>query len=83
MFISSFSFGSSVKSIRILKSSGNAKPLCYDVSLPQKVRLLQNDLSGQISNISYYILGANMYHLRYQYAAFGYKSVPFEKVQPQ
>jgi len=30
-----------------------------------------------------YILGANMYHLRYQYAAFGYKSVPFEKVQPQ
>ncbi|CAM4731632.1 unnamed protein product [Leuciscus chuanchicus] len=30
--------------IRILKSSGNAKPLCYDVP-PQKVRLLQNDLS--------------------------------------
>jgi len=25
-----------------------------------------------------YILGANMYH--HQYAAFGYKSVPFEKV---
>jgi len=25
------------------------------------------------------ISGANMYH----YAAFGYKSVPFEKVQPQ
>jgi len=29
-----------------------------------------------------YILGANVL-LRYQNAAFGYKSVPFEKVQPQ
>ncbi|XP_067243926.1 inter-alpha-trypsin inhibitor heavy chain H3-like isoform X2 [Chanodichthys erythropterus] len=34
-----------LKSIRILKSSGNAKPLCYDVPLAQKVRLLQNDVS--------------------------------------
>ncbi|CAM4731628.1 unnamed protein product [Leuciscus chuanchicus] len=34
-----------LKSIRILKSFGNAKPLCYDVPLAQKVRLLQNDLS--------------------------------------
>ncbi|XP_056128493.1 uncharacterized protein LOC130106414 [Rhinichthys klamathensis goyatoka] len=36
--------GVCMKSIRILKSSGNAKPLCYDVPI-QKVRLLQNDLS--------------------------------------
>ncbi|XP_067244926.1 inter-alpha-trypsin inhibitor heavy chain H3-like [Chanodichthys erythropterus] len=36
---------SPLKSIRILKSSGNAKPLCYDVPLAQKVRLLQNDVS--------------------------------------
>ncbi|XP_048029072.1 inter-alpha-trypsin inhibitor heavy chain H3-like isoform X2 [Megalobrama amblycephala] len=34
-----------LKSIRILKSSGNAKPLCYDVPA-QKVRLLQNDVSA-------------------------------------
>ncbi|XP_077060064.1 inter-alpha-trypsin inhibitor heavy chain H3b [Siphateles boraxobius] len=34
-----------LKSIRILKSFGNAKPICYDVPLAQKVRLLQNDLS--------------------------------------
>jgi len=32
-----------------------------------------------ISWANKYILGANMY----QYAAFGYKCVPFEKVQPQ
>uniref|UniRef100_A0A673FJG0 Inter-alpha-trypsin inhibitor heavy chain H4-like n=1 Tax=Sinocyclocheilus rhinocerous TaxID=307959 RepID=A0A673FJG0_9TELE len=30
------------RSIRILKSSGNAHPLCYDVPLAQKVRLQQN-----------------------------------------
>jgi len=29
-----------------------------------------------------HILGANV-PLRFQYAAFGYKSVSFEKVQPQ
>ncbi|KAI2659039.1 Inter-alpha-trypsin inhibitor heavy chain H3 [Labeo rohita] len=34
-----------VRSIRILKSSGNARPLCYNVPLAQKVRLLQNVLS--------------------------------------
>ncbi|XP_052424345.1 inter-alpha-trypsin inhibitor heavy chain H3 [Carassius gibelio] len=31
--------------IRILKSSGNAKPLCYDVPVAEKVRLQQNVLS--------------------------------------
>jgi len=35
-----------------------------------------------ISWANMYILGANV-PLRYQYAAFGYKRVPFEKVQPQ
>ncbi|XP_050979364.1 uncharacterized protein LOC127173492 [Labeo rohita] len=34
-----------LRSIRILKSSGNARPLCYNVPLAQKVRLLQNVLS--------------------------------------
>uniref|UniRef100_A0A8C2FG22 Inter-alpha-trypsin inhibitor heavy chain 3b n=1 Tax=Cyprinus carpio TaxID=7962 RepID=A0A8C2FG22_CYPCA len=32
-------------SIRVLKSSGNAHPLCYDVPLAQKFRLQQNVLS--------------------------------------
>ncbi|XP_051769465.1 inter-alpha-trypsin inhibitor heavy chain H3-like [Ctenopharyngodon idella] len=46
-----------LKSIRILKSSVNAKPLCYDVHhVAQKFRLLQNDLSefsmnGQLETI--------------------------------
>jgi len=35
-----------------------------------------------ISGANMYMLGANV-PLRYQYTAFGYKSVPFEKVQPQ
>jgi len=35
-----------------------------------------------ILGVNMYILGANV-PLRYQYAAFGYKSVPFEKLQPQ
>ncbi|XP_048029076.1 inter-alpha-trypsin inhibitor heavy chain H3-like [Megalobrama amblycephala] len=40
-----------LKSIRILKSSGNAKLLCYDVPLvAQKVRLLQNDISEIFMN---------------------------------
>ncbi|XP_073681753.1 inter-alpha-trypsin inhibitor heavy chain H3b [Garra rufa] len=34
------------RSIRILKSSGNAQQICYDVPLAQKVRLIQNALSG-------------------------------------
>uniref|UniRef100_A0A671LUP2 VIT domain-containing protein n=1 Tax=Sinocyclocheilus anshuiensis TaxID=1608454 RepID=A0A671LUP2_9TELE len=42
IFILSFDFCPSVRSIRILKSSGNAKPLCYDVPLAQKVRLQLN-----------------------------------------
>ncbi|XP_048029070.1 inter-alpha-trypsin inhibitor heavy chain H3-like [Megalobrama amblycephala] len=46
-----------LKSIRILKSSGNAKPLCYDVHrVAQKFRLLQNDqsefsMNGQLETV--------------------------------
>ncbi|KAK2874902.1 hypothetical protein Q8A67_022055 [Cirrhinus molitorella] len=43
------------KSIRILKSSGNAQPLCYNLPLAQKVRLLQNvllefSMNGQLES---------------------------------
>uniref|UniRef100_A0A671L2W3 Inter-alpha-trypsin inhibitor heavy chain H4-like n=1 Tax=Sinocyclocheilus anshuiensis TaxID=1608454 RepID=A0A671L2W3_9TELE len=43
------------RSIRILKSSGNAHPLCYDVPLAQKVRLQQNvpsdfSMNGQLES---------------------------------
>ncbi|XP_016353349.1 inter-alpha-trypsin inhibitor heavy chain H4-like [Sinocyclocheilus anshuiensis] len=48
-------FGPSARSIRILKSSGNAHPLCYDVPLAQKVRLQQNvpsdfSMNGQLES---------------------------------
>uniref|UniRef100_A0A672QPU5 Inter-alpha-trypsin inhibitor heavy chain H3-like n=1 Tax=Sinocyclocheilus grahami TaxID=75366 RepID=A0A672QPU5_SINGR len=50
-----FIFGHSARSIRILKSSGNAHPLCYDVPLAQKVRLQQNvpsdfSMNGQLES---------------------------------